>query len=161
MVALSDAVIVPSPVSVFPERRPMSAEPTAPPTSPRTTLLVKLLPLRRFTSSKVMLEKPMGIGAVGARTTIVSAEMETSLPSICLPGETLTRIASPDLSASIRWHVSACAGAIASIADTPIVIEIPFIQPLRTGETILKSYYSGTAPEGRRGSTPVVARVRQ
>jgi hypothetical protein len=73
--------------------------------------------------------------------------METSLPSICLPGETLTRIASPDLSASIRWHVSACAGAIASIADTPIVIEIPFIRPLRTGETILESYYSGSAPK--------------
>jgi len=88
MVALSDAVIVPSPVSVFPEKRPMSAEPTAPPTS-------------------------------------------------------------------------ACAGATASIADTPIVIEIPFIQPLRTGETILKSYYPGSAPKGRRGSTPVVARVRQ
>ena len=103
--------------------------PTAPPRSPITTLLVMLLPLRRFTWNKVMLEKAMGIGVVGPRNTIVSAEMETSLPSICLPGETLTRIASPARNASIRWHVSACTGAIASIADVPIVIEILFTTP--------------------------------
>ena len=95
MVALSIAVIVPSPVFVLPEKRPTSAVPIAPVKTPITTLLVKLLPLRRFTWSKVMLEKAMGIGVVGPRNTIVSAEMETSLPSICLPGETLTRIASP------------------------------------------------------------------
>jgi hypothetical protein len=128
MVALSIAVSVPSPVFVFPEKRPKSDVPTAPPRSPITTLLVKLLPLRRFTWSKVMLEKAMGIGLVGPRNAIVSAEIEASLPSICLPGEMLTRIASPALSASIRWHVSACTGAIASIADAPIVIEILFTQ---------------------------------
>ena len=128
MVALSIAVSVPSPVFVLPETRPTSAVPTAPPRRPITTLLVMLLPLRRFTCSKVMLEKAMGTGAVGPRKTIVSAEMETSLPSTCLPGETLTRIASPALSASIRWQVRACTGAIASIADVPIVNEILFTQ---------------------------------
>ena len=101
MVALSIAVILPSPVFVVPEKRPTSAVPTAPPRSPITTLLVKLLPFRRFTWSKVMLEKAMGIGVVDPRNTIVSAEIETSLPSICLPGE-LTRIASPALKLSIR-----------------------------------------------------------
>lgn len=73
-----------------------------------------------------MLEKAMGIGVVAPRNTTVSAEMETSLPSICLPGETLTRIASPALNPSIRWHVSACTGAMASIAHVPSVIEILF-----------------------------------
>jgi hypothetical protein len=80
-----------------------------------------------------MLEKAMGIDVVGPRNTIVSVEMETSLPSICLPGETLTRIASPALSASILWHVSACSGAIASIADVPIVIQILFTQLPESG----------------------------
>ena len=133
MVALSIAVILPSPVFVVPEKRPTSAVPSAPPRSPITTLLVMLLPLRRFTWNKVMLEKAMGIGVVGPRNTIVSAEMETSLPSICLPGETLTRIASPARNASIRWHVSACTGAIASIADVPIVIAILFTQLPESG----------------------------
>jgi hypothetical protein len=55
-----------------------------------------------LTWSKVMLEKAMGIGVAGPRNTIVSAEMETSLPSICLPGETLTRIGSPERNSSIR-----------------------------------------------------------
>lgn len=85
-----------------------------------------------------MLEKAMGIGVVGPRNTIVSAEMETSLPSICLPGEMLTRIASPALSVSIRWHVSACSGAITSIAHAPIVIEILFTLLPGAGKTILK-----------------------
>jgi hypothetical protein len=128
MVALSIAVIVPSPVFVLPDKRPTSAVPAAPPRTPITTLLVKLLPPRRFTWSNVMLEKAMGIGVVGPLNTIVSAEMETSPPSICFPGETLTRIASPARNASIRWHVSADTGAMTSIADVPIAIEILFTQ---------------------------------
>jgi 1-deoxy-D-xylulose 5-phosphate reductoisomerase len=81
----------------------MTAPAVTPPKSPNAMLLIKLPPLRLFTSSNLTFEKPVASALPCLLTTIESGETEMSLPCTSeFAGEaTLKRIVSPALSEAI------------------------------------------------------------